>query len=62
MQILLEALHVFVSVNRVTNHCVVYKFTYAIIESNVHIVDVNNEEHWAKNRALRDATIDRCPL
>ncbi len=53
MQTLLEALPVFVSENCVTNLCVVCKFTNAIIESNIQIVDVNNEEHWAKNRALR---------
>ncbi len=62
VQIFFEALPIFVSENRVTNFCVVCKITYVIIESNIHIVDVNNEEHWAKNRALRDVTSDRRPL
>ncbi len=57
MQILLETLPVFVSENRVTNLCVVCKFTNEIIESNIHIVDVNNEEHWDKKRTLREATL-----
>ncbi len=59
MQIVLEALSVFVSENRVANLCVVCKFTKVFIDPNIHIVDVNNEEHWSKNRALRDATSDR---
>lgn len=58
MQILWEALSIFVTDNQVTNFCVVFKFTNEIIDSNINNVDVNNEEHWTKNWALRDRTSD----